>query len=69
MASGAGCLNVLLGGAAVYHGVTEQRPTLGAGHTASAQHIEAALILVERSVILWLAMFIALALLSVPFQS
>ena len=69
MAAGAGSLNVLLGGAAIYHGVIEQRPTLGAGHAASAQHIEAALILVERSVILWLAMFIALALLSVPFQS
>jgi adenosylcobinamide-phosphate synthase len=69
MASGAGSLNVLLGGAAVYHGVIEQRPVLGAGHTASARHVESALILVERTVILWLAAFIALALLSVPFQS
>jgi len=68
MAAGAGSLNVLLGGAAVYHGVIEHRPTLGAGHTASARHVDAALTLVERSVFLWLAAFIAIALLSVPFQ-
>jgi adenosylcobinamide-phosphate synthase len=69
MASGAGSLNVLLGGAAMYHGALEQRPTLGAGHTATAEHVTAALMLVERTIILWLAALIALALLSVPFQS
>ena len=68
MAAGAGSLNVLLGGAAVYHGTLEQRPTLGAGQPASAAHVMAALHLVQRSVILWLAVLIVLALLSVPFQ-
>ncbi|MEW6346326.1 MAG: adenosylcobinamide-phosphate synthase CbiB [Paraburkholderia sp.] len=68
MASGAGSLNVLLGGAAVYHGAIETRPTLGAGQTASTTHIVAALQLVERTVILWLAALIVLALLSVPFH-
>jgi adenosylcobinamide-phosphate synthase len=68
MASGAGSLNVLLGGAAVYHGALEQRPTLGAGQPANAGHIAAALQLVDRTVTLWLAVLIVLALLSVPFR-
>ena len=68
MASGAGSLNVQIGGPAVYHGAIEQRPTLGMGRTASAQHVTAALVLVERSVVLWLAVLIVLALLSVPFH-
>jgi adenosylcobinamide-phosphate synthase len=68
MASGAGSLNVLLGGAAMYHGAIEQRPTLGAGQPANAGHIVAALQLVNRTVTLWLAVLIVLALLSVPFR-
>ena len=68
MASGAGSLNVLLGGAAVYHGAIESRPTLGAGQAAGTAHIVAALQLVERTVTLWLAVLIVLALLSVPFH-
>ena len=68
MASGAGSLNVLLGGAAVYHGTIEARPTLGAGQAAGTAHIGAALRLVERTVILWLALLIVLALMSVPFH-
>jgi len=68
MAAGAGSLNVLLGGAAVYHGAIEQRPTLGAGHAATAAHVSAALQLVQRTVTLWLAVLIVLALLSVPFH-
>jgi adenosylcobinamide-phosphate synthase len=69
MAAGAGSLNVLIGGPAVYHGSIERRPTLGAGQPAKASHVTAALILVERTEILWLAVLIALALLSVPFQT
>jgi adenosylcobinamide-phosphate synthase len=64
MASGAGSLNVLIGGAAVYHGVLETRPTLGAGHDATPRHVVAALRLVERSVFLWLAVLMIFALLS-----
>lgn len=67
MASGAGSLNVLIGGPAVYNGEVERRPTLGAGEPASAAHVSAALALVERTEILWLAVLIVLALLSVPF--
>jgi adenosylcobinamide-phosphate synthase len=64
MAAGAGSLNVLIGGAAVYHGVLETRPTLGAGHDATPRHVVAALRLVERSTLLWLAVLLILALLS-----
>ena len=69
MAAGAGSLNVRIGGAAVYHGALEQRPTLGAGEAAAARHVPAALQLVERTVTLWLAVLIVLALLSVPFHA
>ncbi|WP_250499111.1 adenosylcobinamide-phosphate synthase CbiB [Caballeronia sp. GAWG1-5s-s] len=65
MAAGAGSLNVLIGGAAVYHGVLEARPTLGAGHNATPRHVVAALRLIDRSVLLWLAVFLVLAILSV----
>ncbi|MDR5830521.1 adenosylcobinamide-phosphate synthase CbiB [Caballeronia sp. LP006] len=64
MASGAGSLNVLIGGAAVYHGVLEARPTLGAGHEATPRHVVAALRLVERSILLWLAILLVFALMS-----
>ncbi|QGZ60872.1 adenosylcobinamide-phosphate synthase CbiB [Paraburkholderia acidisoli] len=65
MAAGAGSLNVLLGGAAVYHGAIEERPTLGAGAPPRAQDVDAALRLVERTTILWLAALLALAFVSV----
>lgn len=65
MAAGAGSLNVRLGGPAVYHGVMEERPALGDGETARAAHVSAALRLVERTTLLWLAVLIVLAFLSV----
>ncbi|TDQ80356.1 adenosylcobinamide-phosphate synthase [Paraburkholderia silvatlantica] len=65
MASGAGSLNVLLGGAAVYHGMLEERPALGTGSPPRAQHVDAAVRLVERTTILWLAALLALAFVSV----
>jgi adenosylcobinamide-phosphate synthase len=65
MAAGAGSLNVLLGGAAVYHGTLEERPSLGAGAPPRAQDVDAALRLVERTTVLWLAALLALAFVSV----
>lgn len=53
MASGAGALGVQLGGAAVYDGVTEERPTLGAGPDACADDIVRAWRLVWRTTLLW----------------
>ena len=54
MAAGAGALAVSLGGAAVYHGVVEQRPQLGEGAPPRARDIERALNLVHGGVALWL---------------
>ena len=54
MAAGAGALQVQRGGAAIYHGVEEQRPQLGEGAPAQARDIERALNLVYFGVLLWL---------------
>jgi adenosylcobinamide-phosphate synthase len=58
MAAGAGALGVSLGGAAVYHGVEEQRPQLGAGAPPQARDIERALNLVHGGVALWLLLLL-----------
>ncbi len=58
MAAGAGALGVSLGGAAVYHGVEEQRPQLGEGAAPQARDIERALNLVNGGVLLWLLLLI-----------
>jgi adenosylcobinamide-phosphate synthase len=63
MASGAGSLNVLIGGAAVYHGTVETRPILGEGMPAMPRHVVAALRLVQRTTFLWL---VILLILSIP---
>ncbi len=65
MAAGAGSLNVLLGGPATYHGAIEERPTLGAGKAPAPGDIDAALRLVERTLVLWLAVLLAFAFVSV----
>jgi adenosylcobinamide-phosphate synthase len=58
LATGAGSLGLALGGAAIYHGQLEQRPTLGAGRPARGNDILRALQLVRRSLLLWLAVFL-----------
>lgn len=60
MAAGAGSLQVQLGGAAIYHGVEEQRPQLGEGAPAQARDIERAINLVYLGVLLWLIGLLAL---------
>jgi adenosylcobinamide-phosphate synthase len=54
MASGAGSLNLQLGGAAYYHGELEPRPELGCGKAPAAEDISRAVALVRHSVWLWL---------------
>ncbi|TMS56911.1 cobalamin biosynthesis protein [Imbroritus primus] len=65
MASGAGSLDVKLGGPARYHGMDEQRPPLGPQDVAApdADDITRALALVRHALWLWLAVCVALSLI------
>lgn len=56
MASGAGSLNVKLGGAANYHGSIEARPALGTQQAPQAADISRAMALVKRGAWLWVAL-------------
>jgi adenosylcobinamide-phosphate synthase len=60
MASGAGALGLALGGAAVYDGVIEHRPSLGLGRPAQAEDIVRAWRLVAHSCLAWLVVMAAL---------
>ncbi|MBC7685482.1 MAG: cobalamin biosynthesis protein [Bdellovibrionales bacterium] len=62
MASGAGALGLELGGAAIYDGVEELRPALGAGRPAAAGDIIRAWRLVRGTTFLWLAVAATMAL-------
>mgnify|MGYP003110935490 CR=1 FL=1 len=62
MAAGAGALGVTLGGPAPYHGALKQRPRLGQGPAPDAATIDAALALVRRTMLLWLAVAVLIAL-------
>jgi len=46
----------------------ETRPVLGFGMTASPRHVVAALRLVERTTLLWLAILLVLAFMGVGFH-
>lgn len=59
MAAGAGSLDVLLGGAACYQGVMQDRPRLGKGRKANADDIDRALRLVRRTLLLWVLVLMA----------
>jgi adenosylcobinamide-phosphate synthase len=61
MAAGAGALRIRLGGSASYGGVHEIRPTLGCDRDPRAQDIERALRLLDRSILLCLALWAVLA--------
>lgn len=54
MATGAGALNVKLGGVAVYHGETVERPELGCGNAPEVIDIDRSIHLVYKSIIIWL---------------
>ncbi len=53
MASGAGALNITLGGAALYDGILKARITLGKGHTAEAKDIPRAWLMIRTTMIYW----------------
>ena len=58
MSAGAASLGLALGGAAIYHGQVESRPTLGEGRPPSGDDIARALTLVRRGIALWLAVYL-----------
>ncbi len=64
MASGAGALGLSLGGAAIYDGVREERPPLGAGRDADAADIGRAWRLVAGTTVLWLVVLASAAFLN-----
>lgn len=63
MAAGAGALGVALGGGALYHGQWEERPPLGEGPAPDAGSIRAAIALVHRGALLWLAVATSVTLI------
>ena len=54
MSSGAGAMEISLGGRAYYHGQEVIKPTLGEGRVACSEDIEASLQFVWRTIILWI---------------
>ncbi len=54
MASGAGALQILLGGAARYHGENVQRPLLGSHNEPKVTDIERSIKLVYKSIFVWI---------------
>lgn len=64
MASGAGALNVALGGDAVYHGKRLSRPVLGQGFAPVPGDIERSLTLVKRGVYFWVAVTFLMMLMA-----
>ncbi len=67
MASGAGSLQVLCGGAARYHGAMEARPPLGLGIAPTGPDVARAMALVSRALVLWLCVQTLLCLASFLF--
>ncbi|MFC0679885.1 adenosylcobinamide-phosphate synthase CbiB [Lysobacter korlensis] len=61
MAAGAGAIGTRLGGAAPYHGVWEERPTLGEGAPADEDSVRRALALVRGGVTLWVVLGLLVA--------
>ncbi|GGO81442.1 cobalamin biosynthesis protein CobD [Marinobacterium nitratireducens] len=61
MASGAGALELRLGGPACYHGILKAKPWLGNGAAPQAEDIERALKLVRNALLLWLSVGLVLA--------
>lgn len=60
MASGAGAIQVKLGGESYYKGVIEIRPLLGADNTASVESIDSALLLINKALVLWFIILLVL---------
>lgn len=62
MTSGAGSLQVILGGGASYHGVWQEKPLMGSGLNPQHHDIDRALALVNRSAWLWVLLYAVIGL-------
>lgn len=60
MCAGAGALNITLGGPASYHGKLIEKPLIGAGREPSNADMLAALLLMQRTLLLWCAIALLL---------
>lgn len=58
MASGAGALNISLGGAATYHGRNIERPKLGCDKKPQVADIDRAINLVYKSIVIWMLVIV-----------
>lgn len=58
MATGAGALNISLGGVATYHGELVERPVLGSDNKPQAADIERAVKLIYKSIYIWLVFIV-----------
>ncbi len=57
MAAGAGALDIVIGGAAIYEGIRQDKPYLGSGKPAKTKDIKRAIQLIQRSLLVWLVLF------------
>jgi adenosylcobinamide-phosphate synthase len=60
MASGAGALEIVIGGPVKYDGVPMDKPYLGVGERAVAADIGRSIKLIEKSLMIWLLMYAAI---------
>ncbi len=58
MAAGAGALILRIGGPVVYDGMLEDKPWLGEGRDAENQDIARAIVLIQRSVAVWIVGYV-----------
>lgn len=63
MATGAGALGVVIGGAGRYHGVEVEKPVLGEGVAARGPDIYRAIRLVQRSLVIWVVVITIMGVL------
>jgi adenosylcobinamide-phosphate synthase len=62
LASGAGAMNVQLGGALPREGGVDMRPDLGEGDPADAEHLQSTIYLLWRSLVVWLVVLLLITL-------
>lgn len=64
MASGAGALQVKIGGNAFYHQQEIERPVLGQGNIAETRDIKRAIQVVQRSIVIWVLIIMLIVYLN-----